>query len=393
MNLEKSDSPAPSCVSLKSMDGPRNFTGDFTPNPKVKLEKADSPAPSCVSLKSMDEPLFFKQEHRPPDSRLMKLEQFHSPGLHSVDSEDMKRESITPADFSELAVSLLTNEDFRCSVCTGVLKDPVSIPCGHSYCKQCITSYWEQPSQAGHYACPQCPRTYSSHPALYSNSALALVVHKLEHFSPVLPAQSYAGPGDVECDFCTGRKLKAVKTCLTCTASFCGTHVKEHYTIPALQRHTLVEAVETMEEKMIHTELKESHRSGSDESPSSSRKRRGQEEDPVLRFVAALQQEIRQLKRQVSDLQDRISTFDCKVRKEEKNIREQQEARGQQQEQQQKLAQQLQKHQRWGQQLQEPEGVRQQVQQLRHQLGLRSDPYMWQQLQEEKLTQPGRVTI
>ncbi|XP_063051890.1 E3 ubiquitin/ISG15 ligase TRIM25-like [Engraulis encrasicolus] len=393
------------------MDPLANFTGEFTPNPK-----------------------------------LMKLERFHTPGLQSVDSEDMKRESITPADFSELAVSLLTNEDFRCSVCTGVLKDPVSIPCGHSYCKQCITSYWEQPSQAGHYACPQCPRTYSSHPALYSNSALALVVHKLEHFSPVLPAQSYAGPGDVECDFCTGRKLKAVKTCLTCTASFCGTHVKEHYTIPALQRHTLVDAVETMEEKMIHTELKEPHRSGFDESPVSSRKRRGQEEDPVLRVVAALQQENHQLKRLVSDLQDRISTFDCKVRKEEKNIREQQqeltqllqEARGQQQQQeltqllqearqqqqqqeltqllqearqqqqqqeltqllqearqqqqQQELVLQLQEarkqHQQWVQQQQEPE-------ELRHQLGLRSDPYMWQRLQEAKqqLTQPGRVTI
>ncbi|XP_063051914.1 E3 ubiquitin/ISG15 ligase TRIM25-like [Engraulis encrasicolus] len=298
MKLERSDSPAPSCVSLKSMDEPANLTGELSPNPKVKLEKADSPAPSCVSLKSMDEPLRFQQEHRPPDS-------------------------------SELAVSLLTNEDFRCSVCTGVLKDPVSIPCGHSYCKQCITSYWERPSQVGHYACPQCPRTsghppvstYSSHPALYSNSALALVVHKLEHFSPVLPAQSYAGPGDVECDFCTGRKLKAVKTCLTCTASFCGTHVKEHYTIPALQRHTLVEAVETMEEKMVHTELKEPHRSDSDESPSSSRKRRGQEEDPVLRVMTSMQQEIRQLKRQVADLQDTISTSDCKVRKEEKNIR------------------------------------------------------------------------
>ncbi|XP_063051915.1 E3 ubiquitin/ISG15 ligase TRIM25-like [Engraulis encrasicolus] len=274
----------------------------------------------------------------------------------------------------ELAISLLTNKDFRCSVCTGVLKDPVSIPCGHSYCKQCITSYWEQPSQAGHYACPECPRTYSSHPALYSNSALALVVHKLEHFSPVLPAQSYAGPGDVECDFCTGRKLKAVKTCLTCTASFCGTHVKEHYTIPALQRHTLVEAVETMEEKMVHTELKEPHRSDSDESPSSSRKRRGQEEDPVLRVMTSMQQEMRQLKRQMSDLQDTISTSDCKVRKEEKNIREQQ----------QELAQQLQEARG-----QQQEWVRQPLQEAK--------PQKFQQLQEAKqqeakemLTQPGR---
>lgn len=121
------------------------------------------------------------------------------------------------------------------------MKDPVSIPCGHSYCKQCITSYWAQPNHAGHYACPQCSQSYSSHPALCTNSALAEVVQKLQQFSPVLPTHCYAGPGDVACDFCTWRKLRAVKSCLTCTASYCESHVRQHYTVPALKRHTLVE--------------------------------------------------------------------------------------------------------------------------------------------------------
>ncbi|XP_036417907.1 uncharacterized protein LOC118801649 [Colossoma macropomum] len=59
--------------------------------------------------------------------------------------------------------------------------------------------------------------------------------------------QSYAGPGDTACDVCTGRKLKAVKMCVNCTQSFCETHVKPHYTVKALETHTLEEAAVELE--------------------------------------------------------------------------------------------------------------------------------------------------
>ncbi|MGH0174851.1 UNVERIFIED_CONTAM: hypothetical protein FKN15_068742 [Acipenser sinensis] len=64
------------------------------------------------------------------------------------------------------------------------------------------------------------------------------------------PAQSYAGPGDVPCDFCTGRKFKAVKSCLTCLASYCETHVKSHYEGAAFKRHKLVNAIGDLEQKL-----------------------------------------------------------------------------------------------------------------------------------------------
>nr|XP_023990582.1 uncharacterized protein LOC111958497 [Salvelinus alpinus] len=37
------------------------------------------------------------------------------------------------------------------------------------------------------------------------------------------------GPGEVPCDVC---EVQAVKFCQTCTLSYCGTHVKKHYTLP-----------------------------------------------------------------------------------------------------------------------------------------------------------------
>ncbi|KAK3510526.1 hypothetical protein QTP70_009116 [Hemibagrus guttatus] len=46
---------------------------------------------------------------------------------------------------------------------------------------------------------------------------LAEVVEKLKktEVQAAFPAQCYTGPRDVECDFCTGRKDKAIKSCLS----------------------------------------------------------------------------------------------------------------------------------------------------------------------------------
>ncbi|XP_069840777.1 RING finger protein 112-like isoform X2 [Dendropsophus ebraccatus] len=46
-------------------------------------------------------------------------------------------------------------EDITCSVCLQELNDPVSITCGHTFCKPCISSYWATPQLLG-YRCPEC---------------------------------------------------------------------------------------------------------------------------------------------------------------------------------------------------------------------------------------------
>uniref|UniRef100_A0A8C9YL38 RING-type domain-containing protein n=1 Tax=Sander lucioperca TaxID=283035 RepID=A0A8C9YL38_SANLU len=43
-----------------------------------------------------------------------------------------------------------------CALCQDVLKDPVSTSCGHWFCRQCITSYWDQSASSGDSCCPQC---------------------------------------------------------------------------------------------------------------------------------------------------------------------------------------------------------------------------------------------
>ncbi|XP_045568421.1 tripartite motif-containing protein 16-like [Salmo salar] len=149
---------------------------------------------------------------------------------------------------------LLDQDQFCCSVCLDLLKEPVTIPCGHSYCRSCIEGCWDQDVLKGVYSCPQCRQTFTPRPNLRKNNMLAELVEKLKKTglqAAPPPALCYAGPRDVACDFCTGtRKQKALMSCLVCLASYCETHLQSHYEFPALKRHKMVKATAQLQEKI-----------------------------------------------------------------------------------------------------------------------------------------------
>uniref|UniRef100_A0A9J7ZYT1 Tripartite motif-containing protein 16-like n=1 Tax=Cyprinus carpio carpio TaxID=630221 RepID=A0A9J7ZYT1_CYPCA len=140
----------------------------------------------------------------------------------------------------------VNQKEFMCSVCLDLLKDPVTIPCGHSYCKSCITDCWDQEDQTRVYSCPQCRQTFSPRPALARNTMLAEVVEKLKNTN--LPADCDAGAGDVQCDVCTGRKYKAVKSCLMCLNSYCQNHLEQHESWFKGNGHNLIDATGRLQE-------------------------------------------------------------------------------------------------------------------------------------------------
>ncbi|KAG1929093.1 tripartite motif-containing protein [Pimephales promelas] len=142
-------------------------------------------------------------------------------------------------------------DEFRCPVCLDLLKDPVAIPCGHSYCKICITDCWDEEDEKRVYSCPQCRQTFSSRPALAKNTMLAELVEKLK--KTTLPADCYAGAGDVQCDVCTGRKHKAVKSCLVCLESYCQTHFDRHEEYFSRKPHKVTDATGRLQEMICQT--------------------------------------------------------------------------------------------------------------------------------------------
>uniref|UniRef100_A0A3Q2WQF4 E3 ubiquitin/ISG15 ligase TRIM25-like n=2 Tax=Haplochromis burtoni TaxID=8153 RepID=A0A3Q2WQF4_HAPBU len=145
----------------------------------------------------------------------------------------------------------VTESQFRCPICLDILKDPVSIPCGHTYCMACINSYWDR-VDSGQFSCPQCRDTFSPRPVLRRNTVLAEVLGKLKlNEIDTAPEVYLGGVGEVPCDFCTAEsKLRADKSCLVCLASFCKLHVLPHREVGTLRRHKLVPAVECVAEKL-----------------------------------------------------------------------------------------------------------------------------------------------
>ncbi|XP_044040834.1 E3 ubiquitin-protein ligase TRIM47-like isoform X2 [Siniperca chuatsi] len=157
----------------------------------------------------------------------------------------------------------LEEQQFYCSVCLDLLKEPVTIPCGHSYCRGCIEVCWDQREEKGTYSCPQCRETFSPRPVLRRNNMLAEVVEMLKRTSTQQAAPpaavACAGPEDVACDFCCGKRNKATTSCLTCLASYCPAHLEPHYSVPVLKKHQLVSATVPLQEKMCtkHNKLME----------------------------------------------------------------------------------------------------------------------------------------
>uniref|UniRef100_A0A3Q2QU31 E3 ubiquitin-protein ligase TRIM21-like n=1 Tax=Fundulus heteroclitus TaxID=8078 RepID=A0A3Q2QU31_FUNHE len=61
------------------------------------------------------------------------------------------------------ASCLLSEDHFRCFICQNVFTDPVSTPCGHNFCKSCMTED----------VCPECQRMVYPKPELHVNTVIA----------------------------------------------------------------------------------------------------------------------------------------------------------------------------------------------------------------------------
>ncbi|KAF7659973.1 hypothetical protein LDENG_00289900 [Lucifuga dentata] len=170
---------------------------------------------------------------------------------------------------------VLSEEQFQCSICLEVFVEPISTPCGHSFCKACLQGYWNHSKK---FLCPMCKKSFPKKPEMSVNRVLAEISSQFQGLmlaegaggggaasqgstlnlssslvhgdSPGLDMGEFAKPGEIPCDSCIGRKLKALKSCVNCPGSFCETHLRHHKKVKTLTSHRLIEPTFHLEEKI-----------------------------------------------------------------------------------------------------------------------------------------------
>nr|XP_046235843.1 E3 ubiquitin-protein ligase TRIM17-like [Scatophagus argus] len=140
----------------------------------------------------------------------------------------------------------LSEEHFHCSICLNVFSDPVTTPCGHNFCKTCLSEHWDK-SDLCH--CPMCNKRFHVRPEISTNVVMEEISVQIKKRKVATPDSADA-PWQVTCDVCSEVKLKALKSCLVCLTSYCAAHLEPHQRVPSLMRHKLTDPLENLEERV-----------------------------------------------------------------------------------------------------------------------------------------------
>ncbi|KAM4035355.1 E3 ubiquitin/ISG15 ligase TRIM25-like [Anomaloglossus baeobatrachus] len=140
-------------------------------------------------------------------------------------------------------------KELECSICMSVYTDPVTLRCGHSFCRDCINNMQDTDGGSGAYSCPECRATFRKQPPLQRSISLCNVV---ENFRST-PSHQEEITG-IRCTYCIHSPVPAVRSCLLCEASLCDNHLRVHSKGP---EHVLTDPSTSLENRKcsVHKEV------------------------------------------------------------------------------------------------------------------------------------------
>uniref|UniRef100_A0A3Q1HZB7 RING-type domain-containing protein n=1 Tax=Anabas testudineus TaxID=64144 RepID=A0A3Q1HZB7_ANATE len=193
------------------------------------------------------------------------------------------------------ASCLLTEDQFLCSICLDVFTDPVSIPCGHNFCKDCITEYWSINVQC---RCPNCNKRYNKRPELQINTFISEMAAQFRQSAQQKTSSSSSEQQDVEPEvhqMIQKRRLKIQE-------------IKA-----SVQLSNKDADREIAEGVQVFTALKESVERGQAELIKTIKEKQRTTEKQAEDFIKELEQEISDLNKRSSEVDIRPSSYEGAV--------------------------------------------------------------------------------
>ncbi|XP_063795520.1 E3 ubiquitin/ISG15 ligase TRIM25-like [Pseudophryne corroboree] len=136
--------------------------------------------------------------------------------------------------------------ELDCSICLNIYTDPVTLRCGHNFCRVCIDHVLDTQGGSGVFTCPECRAEYPDRPPLERNRKLCNIAERVRS----IPEE---GTG-VFCTYCVHSQVPVLKTCLKCEASLCDIHWRTHN---KSAEHVLVDPTTSLEKRIcsVHKEI------------------------------------------------------------------------------------------------------------------------------------------
>lgn len=224
-----------------------------------------------------------------------------------------------------MAVADLSSE-LRCSVYIDIYDDPVTLLCGHNFCRQCITEAWNHQVR-GDLKCPECKQIYTKRPELKINLRLLNIAKAFLH---AIQDQEDTG---IYCTYCD-LLVPAAKSCLQCETSMCDSHLRKHN---GTVKHALISPTRSVRERKcsIHQKiidhyciedsacicascrLDEGHRGHQVESLDEASEKKKEKLRNVLNQITKKREEteemVRRLQERRTDVQDKASSMTQRV--------------------------------------------------------------------------------
>ncbi|XP_055013121.1 tripartite motif-containing protein 65-like [Boleophthalmus pectinirostris] len=120
-------------------------------------------------------------------------------------------------------------DKLSCSICSELLKEPVTIPCGHNFCLSCIRKHWdnERKTKQQHVSCPTCKKIFSRKPPLTKNTVLADLLEDLKKTKDVATKRSSSKPPVADSCDQPPEKQRLLDSCGSKQDNMCSQHNEE----------------------------------------------------------------------------------------------------------------------------------------------------------------------